>query len=93
MKCSPVADADHQRALQPGRDDHVGPIAEHDRQAIGAAELGERGLHRLDQRGVRVDRVFDVVAAFLELVGDQMGDHFGVGRRLELVAVFDAAAA
>ncbi len=45
-----VADADHQRAAQPRGDDHVGPIAEHDGQAIGAAKLQQRGLHRVDQR-------------------------------------------
>ena len=40
-----VAHADHQRAAEPGGDDHIGIIAEHDRQAVGAAKLGERGLH------------------------------------------------
>ena len=51
-----LADADHQRALQPGRDDHVRPIAEHDAQAVGAVQLRERRLHRLDQRRVGIDR-------------------------------------
>ena len=47
-----VADADHQRAAQPGGDDHVRPIAEHHRQAVGAAELGERRLNGSDERRV-----------------------------------------
>ena len=47
-----VADADHQRAAQPGRDDHIRPIAKHHRQAVRAAQLRERRLHRLDQRRI-----------------------------------------
>ena len=43
-----LADADHQRALQPGGDDHIRPVAEHDAEAIRAAELREGGLHGFD---------------------------------------------
>ena len=72
---------------QPGRDDHIRPIAEHHRQAIRAAQLRERRLHRLDQRRIADrSRSSRLAAPLLELVGDQLGDHFGVGRRLAVVA-------
>jgi hypothetical protein len=34
-----VADADHERAAESGRDDDVGPVAEHHSDAVRAAEL------------------------------------------------------
>ena len=49
-----VADADDERAAEPGGDDHVGTVAEHDRQAVGAAELREGRLHGRDERRVLV---------------------------------------
>ena len=51
-----VADADHQRAAQPGGDDHIRPIAKHHRQAVRAAQLRERRLNRLDERRVSIGR-------------------------------------
>ena len=45
-----VADADDQRAAQPGGDHHVRLVAEEDRQAVGAVELRQGRLHRGDQR-------------------------------------------
>ena len=83
-----VADADHQRAAQPGRDDHVRPIAEHHRQAVGAAQLRERRLHRFDERRIRIGRRgrFGVRRARIQLAGDELGDDFGVGRRLAVIA-------
>ena len=51
-----VADADHERAAQPGGDDHVRPIAENHRQAVRAAELGECRLNGSDERRILVGR-------------------------------------
>ena len=45
-----VADAHHQRAAQPGGDEHVGIIAKQDRQAVGAVQLRQRLAHGRDQR-------------------------------------------
>ena len=93
-----VADADHQRAAEPGGDDHVGIVAEHDRQAVGAVQLGQRRLHGVDQRAMlRIDRrrrssaassaVLSRASCSSQATGDQVGDHFGVGRRAEAIAL------
>ena len=50
-----LADADHQRAAQPGRDEHVGILAEHDRQPVGPFEPCERRFDGLAKH-VRADR-------------------------------------
>ena len=55
-----LADADHQRAAQPGGNDHVGMFAEDNRQAVGAAELGQGFLNGADQRFVRIGRLISV---------------------------------
>jgi hypothetical protein len=86
-----VADADDQRAAQPGGDDHVGPIAKHHRQAVRAAKLRQRRLHGRHERGVAVaspGRPVRVGRAGprVELAGDQLGHDLGVGRGLEVVA-------
>ena len=44
------ADADDQRASQPGGDQHLGPLAEENRQAVGPLELRQGRLDRGDQR-------------------------------------------
>ena len=77
------ADADHERASQPGADDRVGKIAEKDRQAIRPLEHGQRLLRRPAMQlvdGPPSSRVL------VEMVGDQVGDDFGVGVAVEDVA-------
>ena len=49
-----LADAHHQRAAQPGGDQHVRIIAKQDRQAVGSLELRQRGADGADQRLVVV---------------------------------------
>ena len=47
-----VANAQHDRTAQAGDDQHLGPIAEEDRQAVGSLELQQGLLHRGDQRPI-----------------------------------------
>ena len=43
QKMFAIADADHQRAAEPRGEQHVGILAEQNRQAVSAVQLGERG--------------------------------------------------
>ena len=86
-----VADADHERAAQPGGHDHVRPIAKDHRQAVGAAELRERRLNRFDQRRVAVGRRGRRRPSRVRPAGIQLGRHklrddLGIGRRFAVVA-------
>ncbi len=96
-----VSHAHDQRAAEPRGDDQVGMIAKHDRQAVRALQLQKRLLHGFDQRSVLRGNHSVRVAGrkcgcatcsrffcrlFVQATGNQMGDHFAVGRRLELVA-------
>ena len=90
-----VADANDERAAEASADDHVRIVAEHDAEAVGAAELREGRLHGGNKRCIGVERIAAVavavsfVIAGFELFGDQVGDDFGVGRRLKDVAIFE----
>ncbi len=66
-----VADAQHQRAAQPGADHHARLQPADDRQAVGA----------LQQRQDFVDRPDQAVA--VQAAGDQVGDDLGVGVAVE----------
>ena len=66
-----VADAEHQRAAQPGADDHARLQPADDGQAVGALEQRQHLRHGPDQ-------TFAVEAA-----GDQVGDDLGVGVAVE----------
>ena len=88
------ADADDQRASEPGGDQHLGPLAEENRQAVGSLELRQGGLDGGDQRLVADGRHVGDRRLALQATVDQMGDHLGIGRRLEdvslaLEALFD----
>ena len=65
-----VADADDQRAAEPGADDQPGLRAGHRREAVGALEQRQRLAHGLDQVAVEMRR-------------DQLGDDLGVGLAAE----------
>ncbi len=47
-----VADAEDQRAAEPGADDHAGAARADDGQAVGSLEDGQRLAHRLDQLAI-----------------------------------------
>ncbi len=51
-----VADPDHQRAAQAGRDHHVRIVAEQHDQTVGALQLCQRVHDRGEQHVVRADR-------------------------------------
>ena len=65
-----LAEAEHQRAAQPGADDQVGDARADDGQAVGALEQRQHLAHRLDQVAV-------------EMAGDELGDDLGVGVAVE----------
>ena len=73
-----VAIADGERRALARADHQVVLAGEQEGEREGAAQLLERRGHRLDRR-----------LALLHLLGDQMGDHFGVGLAAELGAVLD----
>ncbi len=70
-----VAVADGERRTLARADHQVVFAGKQEGEREGAAQLLERGGHRLDRR-----------LALLHLVGDEMGDHFGVGLAAELGA-------
>ena len=84
-----IANTHHQRAAQAGGHQHVGPVAEEDEQAIGAAELRDR-LPHCHHPG-RVGGIVGNRAARghrpSETTIDEVGDHLGVGFRPEDVAL------
>ena len=92
MKCSPSPTPITSGLPQAGGDDHVGPIAEHDAEAVRAAKLREGRLHGADERCVRVEPASAghsiAAGSGVEFCGDQVGDDFGIGRRFEVVPVF-----
>ena len=49
-----VADAQHQRAAQPGADHEIGILRANHRQAVSALEHRQHLAHRLDQVAVEV---------------------------------------
>ena len=69
------AQADHQRAAAAGCHDAVRLAGADHGQTVGTVQLFDRGLEGGGQ-----------VAVVLELVVEQVGDHFGVGVRGEDVA-------
>ena len=73
-----VAIADGERRTLARADHQVVLAGEQEGEREGAAQLLERGGHRLDRR-----------FALFHLLGHQMGDHLGVGLAGELGAVFD----
>ena len=81
------AHADHQRRAQPGGDNHLRPVAEDDRQAVGAVELRQGMLDGGDQRPVLGRRHVLDRRLPLQATGDQVGDHLGIGVGAELVAL------
>ena len=74
-----VADAQDQRTAEAGADDHAWKARADDRQAVGALEMEQRLLHRLDQ-------------VVLQIGGDQVGDDLGIGLAAEEEAVALGAA-
>ena len=87
------AHADDQRAAQPGGDQHLRPMAEEDRQPVGALELRQGRLHRGDQRLVVDGRHVGHRRLTLQATVDQMGDDLGIGGRLERRSLRSAAVA
>ena len=76
----PVADADDDRAAAAGGDDFVRLAGGQDGDAEGAFHLVERVAHGLEEIA-------------LVAVADQVGEHLGVGLRIEMVALaFEAGA-
>ena len=73
---SPFAVTDGERRALARADHQVVLAGEQEGEREGAAQLLERGGDRLDRR-----------LALLHLVGDEMGDHFGVGLAAEFRAV------
>ncbi len=78
---------DDQGASQSCGDDHLGPLAEDDRQAVGALQLRQGGLHGGDQRLIADGRHVGDGLLALQATVDQMGDHLGIGCRLEDVSL------
>ncbi len=71
-----VAVADRQRRALARADQQIVLAGEQESEREGAAQPRQRRLHRLGRR-----------AAVLHLLGDEMGDHLGVGLRAELRAL------
>ena len=63
-----LAQADDQRAAEPGADDLAGPLRADDRQPVGPLQPRQGALHGLEQ-----------VVRRLQLARDQVGDDLGVG--------------
>ncbi len=93
------SDAHDQRTGMAGGDDDVGIVAKQDRQSVGPLKLRQRRADGADQRlvivfgkrGPEPGRPLAVAIAaggfFLQTTGDQVGDDFGVGGRMELIAL------
>ena len=86
-----VADAQHDRTAQAGDDEHFGPIAEEDRQAVGSLELRQGLLHGGDQRPVVERRHVFHRRLPLQTACHQVSDDLGIGGRMERIALVDQA--
>ncbi len=88
---APGADADDQRAAQPGGHKNVRVCAKQHRQAVGALKLGQRPLDGANQRLVVGCRHVLPCRDLAEATVDEVGDHFRVGLGAEFVSLGNQA--
>ena len=86
-----VANAQYDRTAQAGDDEHFRPIAEENRQTVGSLELGEGLFHGGDQWTISVGRHVFHGSLPLQTTCDQVGDHLGIGRGMEPIALGNEA--
>jgi hypothetical protein len=78
-----VANTNYQRTAKPCRNDDVWIVAEHYRQPVGAAKLGESLGHGVNERLMRIIAAARILGLFFQATCDQMRNHFGISCRLK----------